>query len=137
MRRNTPEQDFQIAACQYLAANGLLGVAVPNEGERSAAAGGRMKAAGLTPGFLDLLVFDRRGPAARGLLCIGECKRPRKRSTRTASGWTKRIELRPDQVEMALELKARGAHAFGPWDCLEDIERDLASIGVTLTAKVR
>jgi hypothetical protein len=145
--RDYAEQSFQITACDFLALNGLLGVHVPNEGERSRGAAGRAAAAGLRKGFPDLLVFDRKRPLniavrgvvvsdARGLLCVAELKRPRRRSMRTKTGWTARKQLDDDQIKWADEMRARGVLAFGPWDCVEDIVRDLEAIGVDLNARV-
>lgn len=138
---NRAEQAFQIALCEFLELNGLLPVAVPNEGKRSAVAGHYMKRAGLRPGFPDLLIFDRRkrdvihyggargGRAlqaeagARGLLCVAENKS--KRGRRTA-----------EQTDWVAELAARGVPVFGPWKSIEDAVRDLQSIGVDLKVRL-
>lgn len=135
VRGKYAEQDFQISVVQFLASNGLRGVAVPNEGMRSRGALGRMIAAGLTPGFQDLLVFDRRTPrnasvngvvvarGSRGLLCVAELK-------------SRKGKMRDTQDELAEDMRARGVPVFGPWRTLDQVQRDLLSIGVDLKARV-
>lgn len=122
------EQDFQISVVQFLASNGFRGVAVPNEGIRSRGAAGRMIAAGLTPGFQDLLVFDRRATIRidrpMGLLCLAELK-------------SRKGAMRAAQDEIAEDMRARGVPVFGPWRTLDQVQRDLLTLpGVTLKARV-
>jgi hypothetical protein len=122
------EQAFQIQLCDFLELNGLLPVAVPNEGKRSAVAGYKMKRAGLRTGFPDLLIFDRRGLGwqvgdKRGLLCVAENK-----SAKGRHG--------ADQVNWVNELGARGVPVFGPWKSIEDAVRDLARIDVVLKVRL-
>lgn len=63
-RRGRPEAGLQSAIKNRLALHGIVCVAVPNEGRRSAILGRAMKATGLLPGFPDLLVMQAPGRIA-------------------------------------------------------------------------
>lgn len=54
-RRSNPEALIQRAIIDRLRWFGVLAVAVPNEGKRSASAGRRLKGTGMRPGFPDLI----------------------------------------------------------------------------------
>jgi hypothetical protein len=58
-RRAQPEAQVQRAIIDRLRFAGVLCVAVPNEGRRSAREGARLKGNGLRPGFPDLICMQR------------------------------------------------------------------------------
>jgi hypothetical protein len=57
-RRAAPEAAIQRAIIDRLRLHGVLCVAVPNEGKRTATTGRRMKGAGMRPGFPDLICMQ-------------------------------------------------------------------------------
>jgi hypothetical protein len=57
-RRAAPEAQIQKAIIDRLRLHGVLCVAVPNEGKRSATTARRMKASGMRPGFPDLICMQ-------------------------------------------------------------------------------
>lgn len=57
-RRAAPEAAIQRAIIDRLRLYGILAVAVPNEGKRTATTARRMKGAGMRPGFPDLIVMQ-------------------------------------------------------------------------------
>lgn len=151
---NRAEQGFQISLCEFLELNGLLPVAVPNEGKRSRIAGHMMKRAGLRTGFPDLLIFDRRAPyskpgdvlhiqyggqrgSSRRVLADAVFGASKSRGLLcVAENKSKRGALRADQTDWVDELRARGVPVFGPWRSIEDAVRDLESIDVTFKVRV-
>ena len=68
-----PEHKFQEAVMTYIKVSGLYGIHIPNEAKRSIVAGANMKKQGLTPGFPDVLIFDRFGNHS-GLAIELKCK---------------------------------------------------------------
>jgi predicted ATPase with chaperone activity len=57
-RRGAPEAAIQRAIIDRLRLYGVLCVAVPNEGKRTAVTGRRLKGAGMRPGFPDLICMQ-------------------------------------------------------------------------------
>lgn len=137
--RNYPEDDFQISVVELLRWNGFGVVHTPNQLGRSRSASKyllKLIRMGFTPGFPDLQVYDRiPGPSGRGLglLCLAECKAP---PALLKSGALSTAKLKPTetQTDVQRDLVARGVPVFN-WRTIENVERDMASIGHALRAR--
>jgi hypothetical protein len=106
-----PKEDVEhMAVARYLNLLGVLWVHVPNEGKRSKAAGARLKAMGMRPGFPDFLIFDRP-PNHSGINGVAiELKR------------VKGGKVSPEQRECLDELLQRGWMAMVKEGANEAIE---------------
>ena len=112
------EHREQVALFRWLALRGIVAAHPPNEGRRSRVGGARLKAAGLSRGLPDVLIFSPvpRHPAARGVAI--EMKRRKPAQSRVTKA----------QREWLTTLKECGWISFVAYGAVDAIER-LSELG--------
>ena len=99
MARNRPptEQQEQIAVVRWLRSRGVLHAHPPNGGRRSRIQGARLRAAGMSSGLPDLLIFDRPPSSPDRLGTALELKRSNGRPSQVTANqrtWLDALETR-------------------------------------------
>lgn len=99
------EDSEQHTVVAWLTVHGILFHASPNGGFRHPVTAMRMKKLGASPGFPDIMIFDRPGFILNGLLYVGAAIEMKRRTGGTVSefqkGWIKALTDRGWAVTVA------------------------------------
>jgi hypothetical protein len=113
-KRAPTEQQEQIALVRWLRARGVLHAHPPNGGRRSKIQGARLRAAGMSSGLPDLLIFDRPPSSPEHVGTALELKRSNGRESQVTENQRRWLDALGTRGWMPLV-------AFGAQDAIEQL----------------